>query len=261
MDIDWDYEQRKVHVSMLEYVPKALMQFQHKAPSTPQHQLYPQVKPTYGPTCQYAEASHMSKLLSKEHKMDIQQVSSTFLYYARCVDSSMLPAFETLATQQAKPTKHRMKKIKQFLYYTSTNPDAVISYHACNMVLARHSNASYLSKSNAQSRAGGNLFMSSNVELPHNNSAVSTILQIIKAVMSLAAEAKVGTLFINCREAVPARHVLKFLGHTQPPTPMQMDNTTALAVVNQNVMKKIKSMDMKYQWLRCRISQKQCQHY
>ena len=55
--------------------------------------------------------------------------------------------------------------------------------------------------------------MSSNVELPPNNGVVSTILQIIKAVMSLAAEAKVRALFINCHEAVPARHVLKFLGH------------------------------------------------
>jgi hypothetical protein len=56
--------------------------------------------------------------------------------------------------------------------------------------------------------------MSSNVELPPNNSAVSTISQIIKAVMSLVAdEAEVGALFINCHKAVPARHVLKFLGH------------------------------------------------
>jgi hypothetical protein len=106
-------------------------------------------------------------------------------------------------------------------------------YNACispnsNMVLAGYSNALYLSKSNVQSRAGGHFFMSSNVELPPNNSAVSTILQIIKAVMSLAAKAKVGALFINCREAVPARNVLKFLGHPQPPTLMQMDNTTAL---------------------------------
>ena len=87
--------------------------------------------------------------------------------------------------------------------------------------------------------------MSNNVELPPNNSAVSTILQIIKAVMSLVTEAKVGALFIDCHDAVPARHVLKFLGHPQLPTPMQMDNTTTLGVVNQNVMKKLKSMDMK----------------
>jgi hypothetical protein len=58
-----------------------------------------------------------------------------------------------------------MKKIKQSLDYRSINPDAVVTYHASNMVLARHSNALYLSKINAQSRAKGHFFMSSNVEL------------------------------------------------------------------------------------------------
>jgi hypothetical protein len=115
MDIDWDYEKRKVHVLMLEYVPKALMRFQHKAPSTPQHQLYPHVKPTYGATCQYAETSNTLELLSKENKTYVQEVIGTFLYYARCVDSSMLPSLGTLATQQATPTENRMKTIKQFL--------------------------------------------------------------------------------------------------------------------------------------------------
>jgi hypothetical protein len=158
-------------------------------------------------------------------------------------------------------THHTMKKIKQFLHYASTNPNAVVTYHASNMVLAGHSDASYLSKSNAPSRARGHFFMSSDVELLPNNGVVSTISQIIKAVMSLAAEAKVGALFIICRKVVPARHVLEFLGHPQPPTPMQTDNTTALGVVNQNVMKKLKSMDMKYHWLRCRISQKQFGRY
>jgi hypothetical protein len=51
MDIDWDYEQRKVHVLMLEHVPEALMRFQHKAPNMPQHHPYPHDKPTYGATC------------------------------------------------------------------------------------------------------------------------------------------------------------------------------------------------------------------
>ena len=42
---------------------------------------------------------------------------------------------------------------------------------------------------------------------------------------------------------------------------MQTNNTMALGVVNQNVMKKLKSMDMKYHWLQCRISQEQFRHY
>ncbi len=103
--------------------------------------------------------------------------------------------------------------------------------------------------------------MSKNVETLPNNGAVFTISQIIKGVMSLVAEAEIGALYINCCEAVPARHVLEFMGHKQPLTSMQTDNTTALGVVNKNVMKKLKLMDMKYHWLRCRISQMQFKHY
>ncbi len=103
--------------------------------------------------------------------------------------------------------------------------------------------------------------MSSNTPHPHNNSVVLTIAQIIKAVISLAADAEIGALYINCWKVVPARHTLEFLRHPQPPTPIQTDNTMALGVVNNNVMKKLKAMDMKYNWLRDRISQKQFQHY
>jgi hypothetical protein len=51
------------------------------------------------------------------------------------------------------------------------------------------------------------------------------------------------------------------LGHPQHPTPIQTNNTRALGVVNNNIMKKLKAMDMKSHWLQERISQKQFQHY
>ena len=60
MDIDWYYTQKKVHVSMLEYVPEALVRFQHVTPQNPQHQLYPHAKPTYRATHQYTEAQDTS---------------------------------------------------------------------------------------------------------------------------------------------------------------------------------------------------------
>jgi hypothetical protein len=112
------------------------------------------------------------------------------------------------------------------------------------MVLAGHIDASYLSESKAHSWAGGHFFMSSKTAKPPNNDAILTIAQIIKAVVSLAAEAEVGALHINCREAIPAHHTLKFMGHPQPPTPMHTDNTTALCIVNNNVIKKLKAIDM-----------------
>ena len=76
----------------------------------------------------------------------MQEVVGTFLYYARALDVTMLPALESLATQQASPTENTMTKVKQFLDYAATHPDAIITYHASDMVLAGHSDASHLSE-------------------------------------------------------------------------------------------------------------------
>ena len=81
-------------------------------------------------------------------------------------------------------------------------------YHASNMVLACHSNASYLSEPGARSRAGGNFFLSNDATMPANNDAVLNIAQIIKSVMTLAAEAEIRAMFINMQETVPQRMVL-----------------------------------------------------
>jgi hypothetical protein len=103
MNLNWDYKGRAVHVSMLDYVPEALARFQHKTPHTPQHQPCPHIKPTYGTTAQYTKDVNTTPLLDKEGKKYIQEVISTFLYYASCVDSTMLTALGSLATQQANP--------------------------------------------------------------------------------------------------------------------------------------------------------------
>ena len=71
-----------------------------------------------------------------------------------------------------------------------------------------------------------------------NNGSVLTISQIIKAFMSSAAETELGALFINFREAIPARHALETMGHKQLTTPIQTDNTTAFGVVTNNIPSK-----------------------
>ena len=101
----------------------------------------------------------------------------------------MLTALNSIATQQANPKDNTKKKFKQFLYYAATHPDNIVSYHDSDMVLSGHNNASYLSKSNAKSKAIGNFFMSNNSADTPNKGAVITISKIIKVVMSSAAEA------------------------------------------------------------------------
>ena len=159
----------------------------------------------------------------------------------------MLASLRSIATQQSAPMEKTMKKINQLLDYAATHTDAAITFRASNMVLAAHSDASYLYKTKAQSRAGGHLFLSKEETYPKNNGAVLTISQIIKAVMSSAAEAELGALYTNFRKSIPARQLLEELGHKKPPPPMQTDNTTALGVVNNNIQpKRKKAMDMRF---------------
>ena len=124
------------------------------------------------------------------------------------------------------------------------------------MVLKVHSDATYLSESKARIRAGGPFFMSKDVSFPPNNGAVLNIAQIMKTIMSLEAEAEIGAMYVNAREAIPAQQSLNEMGHRQPRTPMKTDNTAANSVVTNNVQpKRTKEMDMRFHWLRCRDAQ------
>ena len=262
LTLDWDYAQKQVHLSMPEYVPDALVRFKRERPKRVQTAPHASVPINYGAKQQFARAEVTTKKLDKEGKLFVQQVLGTFLYYARAVDCTMLVALSAIATDQACPTEETMKKVDQFLDYAACNPLAIVTYHASDMVLAVHSDASYLSESKARSRAGGHFFLSADTQFPANNGAVHTVATIIKAVMSSAAEAEIGAMFVNARAAVPARRTLEEMGHPQPKTPMQTDNAAAHMVVTNNVQpKRTNSMDMRFHWLRDRAAQKQFRYY
>jgi hypothetical protein len=97
------------------------------------------------------------------------------------------------------------------------------------------------------------MFMASNKKIPQNNGAVLNISQIIRTVMSSAAEAELGALFINAKAAVSMQQTFEELGHPQPRTPIQTDNSTALALLTSKILPKaLKAMDIRFHWLRCR---------
>ena len=178
-------------------------------------------------------------MLDKDDKQIVQQVTGIFLYYSRAVDSTILVALSALASEQASPTRKTMEKVKTFLDYAASQEEAVITYHAIENVLACHSDASYLSEPGARIRAGGHFFLSSNVAIPSNNGAVLNITQIIKAVMTSTAEAEIGAIYINARKSVPQRIMLSEMGHLQPRTPMQTNDSAAHAFVTKNVQPRI----------------------
>ena len=74
-------------------------------------------------------------------------------------------------------------------------------------------------------------FLSENVDNPPNNGSIYNEASIIISVMSSAAEAKIGALYINAQKGVEIRNILKEMGHMQPPTPVQTDNSTADGIV------------------------------
>ncbi len=82
------------------------------------------------------------------------------------------------------------------------------------MILAVHSDAGYANEKKARSRGGGHFFLSNNEPDPPNNGAILTNATIIKNVMSSAAEAEIGALYLNAREAVYLR--LPTAAHPNP---------------------------------------------
>jgi hypothetical protein len=158
----------------------------------------------------------LSPPLNKKETKYVQAVAGMLLYYARAVDSTILPALSSLATKQAKPTQKTMEKVNQLLDYCATQEDAIITYLASKMILCIHSDAGCCNEKNAQRQADGHFFLLNNNQFPHNNGAILTNVTIIKVVMSSVAGAELGVLFLNAKEAVHLCQILTELGHQQP---------------------------------------------
>ena len=263
LTIHWDYVKRKVYIHMPGYLPIVLQRFKHPTPTKQQNSPHPHVTPNYGAKIQYSPEEDDSLPLDKEDTKYIQAVAGTLLYYGRAVDSTILTALSAVATEQAKPTQKTMEVIKQMLDYCATQEDAIISYKASKMILAVHSDAGYCNEKKSRSRAGGHFFLTDDDdENPRNNGAILTIATIIKSVMASAAEAELGALYLNAKEAVYLRQILTEMGHPQPRTPIQTDNSTAEGVVNRKIQpKRTKAMDMRFHWLRDREAQGQFRIY
>jgi hypothetical protein len=76
-----------------------------------------------------------------------------------------------------------MKQTRQLLDYIASQEDAVITYQASDMILAVHSDTSYLSEPKARSHAGGHFFLSTSADISPNNGAILNLAYIIKHVM------------------------------------------------------------------------------
>jgi hypothetical protein len=199
----------------------------------------------------------------------LQEVVGTFLYYACALDSTMLVALGTLASDQSEPTTDTLTAMTQLLNYAATHPDAVVEFRASDMVLHIKSDASYLSESKGRSRFAGYHYLSdmpSNpTKAPHpdnppptHNGAIDVPYQIMDHVMASAAKAEFGTLFHRYR--APISRASTSSATSNPHS--HRHNLTAAGIANNTVkQKRSKAMEMRFYWIRDRVRQGQFDVY
>ena len=270
LHMDWDYTNRTCTLSMPGYIERALQRFKHTAPKKKELSPHEWNQPVYGRKQQYEPEDHSPALDAKDSKR-VQEIVGTLLYYARAVDSTMLPSLNTIAATQSKSTMNTLKAVTKLLNYCASNPEASVQYKASEMILWADSDASYLSAPKARSRAGGYFFLSnkpnaattgSGKTLIQNNGPVHVLCLTMREIVSSAAEAELGALFYNGKEVAHMREALQNMGHPQPPTPIQTDNTTAIGISTDSVkQKRSKAMDMRFYWTRDRVRQGQFHIY
>jgi hypothetical protein len=115
-----------------------------RIPKHPQHTTSKYTTPVYGAKTQYATQDDTPPLTTKQC-LKIQKFTGSVLYYARAVDPTVLMPLNDIATEQTKATEKTQAAENQLLDYLTTHPDATIRYHASDMTLHIHSDASYLS--------------------------------------------------------------------------------------------------------------------
>ena len=260
--LNWDYANRTCDLSMPGYVEHALHKFQHPTPKNPQDSPYPATAKQYGAKVLLIDPINTSARLPTQEIKRLQQIVGTFLFYGHAIDPTLLTTLSELSSAQATATKATKHACQQFLDYCASHPDGSILYQASDMILKLYSNSSYLNAVGARGRQGGHLYLGNKSNNDILNGAVLNLAAIMKMVLSSAAETEFGVLFHNTKEATPLRTTLEELGHPQPPTPVLVDNSTAVGLTNDTVtQRQSHAIDMHFSWIRNRVNQQQYHVY
>jgi hypothetical protein len=171
---------------MPEYIKAKLHKYQHPAPARPEHSPHRWNPPIYGAKTQFVSDTEPSPALSDKDVNKLQQLTGTLLYYARSVDPTLIMPINVLASEQSNTTEVTAEKVIKLLNCCNTHPETKIRYHASDMILHIHSDASYLLENEAKSRAGGFFYMgnTSKNDKKFTNGAILIISKVLKHVMS-----------------------------------------------------------------------------
>ena len=116
----------------------------------------------------------------------------------------MTHALNELCITATKGTQSTAKALVHFLNYCASHPKAEIIYRRSDMILTMDSDAAYLVAAKARSRAAGYFYLG-NEDNQLFNGRIYILTKLILAVMSSAAEAKCGGLYLNAKDSSPCR--------------------------------------------------------
>ena len=166
----------------------------------------------------------------------------------------MITAVNKLGCIQAIATTQILEAVDRFMAYASRFSETKLAVRASDMKLYGHSDASYLSEPNSQSCAGGYLFLGKCKPGDIPNAAISYFSVIISTVVTSATEAEYAALFMTGQAAVSIRNTLADLGYPQETTELICDNKCAVGIAKNTLkLKRAKTIDMRYHWIRDQV--------
>jgi hypothetical protein len=254
LDINFDKQQRTVTISMENYVRRALERFDAtNLTGVDSPCVYS--PPKYGAPQQFTEVD-ATPPLSEARISRIRAIVGVFQWYARGVDPTILPALSVIASRQAHATEHVEQLVLRLLRYLTRYPNAKIIYHASDMMLCAHADASYLGESFSRSRAGGLMFFGYLADAVTPNGSIECLSIILSTVVASAGEAEYGALFKVAQICESIRSTCADLGYIQKPTNIICDNTCAVGIATDTCkLKRLKAIDMRFHWVRDRVRQ------
>jgi hypothetical protein len=159
ISLKWDYIGCTEDILMPGYIKKKLQECKHFRTTKAQTCPYSPEPKKFGMEAQAPLPPDASPRLDARGIKKVQKIVGSILYYARAVIMTILMALSSIAVEQTGAMEKTMSRCTQLLDYLSGNANATVRFHASDMILNIHSNASYLSEAKARSRACGHFFM------------------------------------------------------------------------------------------------------
>ena len=269
MKIAIDYDKRICSMSIPGYIAKVIIQFRplldaamskYKLKSTTQA-ASPSIysPPTFGNKGPQFSIIDTSDTLDAPTVTLIQGIIGAILFYALAVEPTVITAVCDLASEQARPTAQLLTKVDRLLSYVTSYPNNELIFQASDMNYKMESDGSYLSRASSQSVAGGfGHFGMNDPESTFVNGPIYNISKVLDVIVASAGECEYGSLFKNLQNGSWTRLICKSMGHPQTTTEVRCDNQCAVGIANDTCkLKRSKSFDMRYHWIRDRIRQGQ----